>query len=64
MGAALARLGRKNEAYAAAKAGIALLPTYSVSRAHALWLTITDNPICLTQIERLIDSLRLAGVPE
>ena len=37
LAAALAHLGRLDEARSAAKAGIALNPAFSISRARALW---------------------------
>jgi TolB-like protein len=59
---ALARLGQVNDARAAAQAGLALNPTYTISRVRAG--ARGDNPRYLAQRERLIDDLRKAGVPE
>jgi TolB-like protein len=59
---ALAQLGRLDEARVAAKAGLALNPTYTVRRFGAV--ANSDNPTLLAQRERLIDGLRKAGVPE
>jgi len=59
---ALAELGQVNEARAAAQAGLALNPTYTISRVRAR--PRGDDPAYLAQRERLIDDLRKAGVPE
>jgi TolB-like protein/Flp pilus assembly protein TadD len=59
---ALAHLGQVNEARAAAQAGLALNPTYTISRVRAG--ARGDNPGYLAQRERLIDDLRTAGVPD
>ena len=64
MAAALAQLGRIDEAHSAVKAGLALNPAFSISRARALWTAMSDDPTYLAQLERLYDGLRKAGVPE
>jgi TolB-like protein/class 3 adenylate cyclase len=61
---ALARLGRLDEARFAVKAGLALNPTFSVSRARTAWTAMSDEPMFLAQRERILDGLRKAGVPE
>jgi TolB-like protein len=62
LAAALAHLGRLNEARAAAEAGIALSPTFTIARFRAN--APNDNPIYLAQRERIIEGMRKAGVPE
>ncbi len=62
LAAALAHLGRFNEARAATQAGLALNPTYTISRARAG--TASDNPTYLAQREHSFDGCRKAGVPE
>ena len=62
LGAALAHLGRLNEARAATQAGLALNPTFTILRSRAG--RPTDNPIYLAQRERLHDGMHQAGVPE
>ena len=60
---ALAKLGRPGEAHSAAKAGLALNPTFSISLARAA-STVQNYPTYLTERETFLDGLRKAGVPE
>jgi tetratricopeptide (TPR) repeat protein len=62
LAAALAHLGRLEDARDAARAGLALNPTFTVTRFRSL--AFSDNPIYLATRERLYAGLRLAGVPE
>ena len=62
LGAALAQLGRMDEAKAAVQAGLALYPTFTVSHYSAGFSG--DNPIYRAQRKRSIEGLRKAGVPE
>jgi TolB-like protein/Flp pilus assembly protein TadD len=62
MAAALADLGRLDEARAEVTAGLALAPNYSIARF--LSMAESDNPTYLKQRERILEGLRLAGVPE
>jgi TolB-like protein/Flp pilus assembly protein TadD len=62
MAAALALLGRLDEARAEVKAGHALAPNYSIARF--LSMAESDNPTYLKQRERILGGLRQAGVPE
>jgi len=62
LAAALAHLGRQNEAQAALQAGLALNPTFTVARARAG--APSDNPTYLVQRERFFDGLRKTGLPE
>ena len=64
LAAALAQLGRLDEARSAVKAGLALNPAFAVSRARALWAAMSDDPTYLAQRETILDGLRKAGVPE
>ncbi len=64
LGAALAQLDRLDEARHAVKAGLALIPAFTVSRARAAWAAMSDDPTYLTQLEPILEGLRKAGVPE
>ena len=64
LAAALAQLGRLDEAHSAVKAGLALNPTFAVSRARAAWTAMSDDPTYLAQLEPIFEGLRKAGVPE
>ena len=59
---ALAHLGRLDEARPAVQAGLALDPTFTISRFRAR--ASSDNPTYLTQRERIRDGMRKAGLPE
>ena len=58
------QLGRQDEARSAVKAGLALDPAFSISRARAFWRRESSDPKHLARLERLLDSLGKAGVPE
>ncbi len=60
--AALAHLGRLDEARAEVKAGLALAPKFSISRFHRG--AESDNPTYLAQRQRIEDGMRKAGLPE
>jgi tetratricopeptide (TPR) repeat protein len=64
MAAALAQLGRLDEARSAVKAGLALNPAFSISRARAAWTAMSDDPTYLAQLKPIFDGLRKAEVPE
>jgi TolB-like protein/class 3 adenylate cyclase len=64
MAAALAHLGRIDEARSAAKAGLALHPTYVLSHDRASRAARSDDPKYLGQLERILEGMREAGVPE
>ena len=64
LAAALAQLGRLDEARSAVKAGLALNPAFSISRARAAWTAMSDDPTYLAQLERIFEGMRMAGVPE
>jgi TolB-like protein/class 3 adenylate cyclase len=60
--AALAICGRINEARLEAKAGLALIPDFTVRRYQED--ALSDNPTYLSQRRRILEGLRLAGAPE
>jgi TolB-like protein/class 3 adenylate cyclase len=60
--AALAHLGKPEEARSEVQAGLALDPKFSLRRYRAG--AESDNPIYLAQRARVLEGLRLAGVPE
>jgi len=62
LAAALARLGAVDEAKRAARAALALNPSFTIRRARCL--LPSDNPIYLAGRERFYEGLSLAGVPE
>ncbi len=62
LAAALAMLGSLGEAQVAAKAGLALNPSFTIRRLRVN--APSDNPIYLAGRERLYEGMRLAGVPE
>ena len=64
LGAALARLGRLDEAHSAVNAGLALAPSFTVSRVRKNWTAPSDDLRYLAQLEPIFDGLRKAGVPE
>jgi TolB-like protein len=64
LGAALAQLGRLDEARSETKAGLALIPTFSVTRFRATWAAMSDDPTYLSQLEPILEGMRMAGVPE
>ena len=64
LAAALAHLGRLEEAHSAVKAGLALDPKFTVSRTRASWTAMSDDPTYLAQIDPYLEGMRKAGVPE
>jgi tetratricopeptide (TPR) repeat protein len=62
LGAALARLGELEQARTAVQAGLALDPNFTIHRFRTY--APRANPIFLASHERLIEGMRLAGVPE
>ena len=64
LAAALAQLGRLDEAHSAARAGLALNPAYNVARRLAFWTAMSDNPRYLAQLEPIFEGMRKAGVPD
>jgi TolB-like protein len=64
LAAALALMGRRDEARSAIKAGLALDPNFSVSRARVDWTAMRDDPTYLSQLDPIFDGMRRAGLPE
>jgi TolB-like protein/Flp pilus assembly protein TadD len=64
LGAALAQLGRLDEARSAIKAGLALDPNFAISRARTAWSAQSDDATYLAQLEPIFGGLRKAGMPE
>ena len=64
LAAALAQLGRLDEARSSVNTGLALNPAFAVSRARASWTAMSDDPTYLAQLEPIFEGLRKAGVPE
>jgi tetratricopeptide (TPR) repeat protein len=64
LGAALAQLGRFEEANSAVQAGHGLNPAYTVSRVRATWTARSDDPTYLAQLKPVFEGMRKAGVPE
>jgi TolB-like protein len=62
LAAALGLLGALDEARAAARAGLALNPGFTIRRLRAA--KPSDNPTYLAGQERVCEGMRLAGVPE
>ena len=62
--AALAQLGRQQEAQAAIRTGVTLDPAFTISRYRNFTGAVSDYATYLTQRERVIEGLRKAGVPE
>jgi tetratricopeptide (TPR) repeat protein len=62
LAAALALLGSSDQASAAAKAGLALDPSFTIGRYRDG--AYSDNPAYLAKRERVCQGMRIAGVPE
>ena len=63
LAAALATLGKLEEARTETRAGLALDPLFTIERFR-LGGPESDNPVFVRQRERLADAMRKAGVPE
>jgi TolB-like protein/class 3 adenylate cyclase len=64
LAAALAQLGRLEEARTATQAGLALDPTFTIISRYRASAAASDNPTFLAQLERIYGGMRTAGVPE
>ena len=62
LAAALAHLGRMDEARAAAKAGLGLEPSFTIGRFSAG--ARSDNPVYLAGRDRIYEGMRRTGIPE
>ena len=61
LAAALANLGRLDEAKAETQIGLTLDPTFTIQRFR---VQESDNPIFLAGREHIVKGMRKAGVPE
>jgi TolB-like protein/Flp pilus assembly protein TadD len=64
LAAVLARLGELDEARATVQAGLALDPGFTIRRFRDATNARSDNPTFLAWRDRVIEGMRLAGVPE
>ena len=64
LGGTLVRLGQLSEARSAVVAGLALNPSFTIARYRANWTAANDEPMFLAWLERMIEAMRVAGVPE
>jgi tetratricopeptide (TPR) repeat protein len=64
LAAVQAMLGELDHARATVQAGLTLDPTFTIRRLRAFNTARSDNPTYLAGRERLIEGMRLAGVPE
>ena len=64
LSAALAQLGRIDEARSAVKAGLMFDPAFAISRFRAAWVARSDDATYLVQLEPILEGLRKAGAPE
>jgi len=62
--AALAQLGRLDEAHSAVEAGLAHNPAFSISRVRTAWTAMSDDPTYLAGLDPVFEGMRKAGVPE
>jgi TolB-like protein/Flp pilus assembly protein TadD len=62
LAAALAHLGRLEEAGDEARAGLELSPGFTIARLRSL--AFSDHPVYLAGRERVYEGMRMAGVPE
>jgi Flp pilus assembly protein TadD len=64
LAATFASLGRLDEARAAARDVLALNPQMTIARSLGFFASFADRPVNVERRERLIESLRTAGLPE
>src|SRR5215469_7580899 len=64
LGAVLARLGELDQARAAVQAGLALDPSFTIRRFCDATSTWSDSPTYRAGRDRIIEGMRMAGVPE
>jgi TolB-like protein/thioredoxin-like negative regulator of GroEL len=62
LAACLAQLGRIDEAHQEVQAGLTVNPKFTIKRFRAG--VQSENPIHLAQRERVVEGMRMAGVPE
>jgi TolB-like protein/class 3 adenylate cyclase len=64
LAAALAQLGRLDEARSAVKTGLALDPKFTIARARAAIMARSDEPTFWAGAERILEGMRKAGMAE
>jgi TolB-like protein len=64
MASTLVWLGRHDEARSAVTTGLALDPTFAISRVRAGTPAMSDDQVVLAWASRTLEALRMAGVPE
>ena len=64
LAAMLANRGEQEEAQSEVKAGLALDPGFTIRRFRTGAEAQGDNPVYRARLERLIERMRKAGVPE
>ena len=64
LAAALAILGRLEEARAAARDALVLNPQLTIARTRDFFASYTNNQVNIAGRERIIEGLRKAGLPE
>ena len=64
LAAALAVLGRPDEARAAARAALTLNPQLTIARFEVFFAQFSENQINLAGRDRVIEGVRKAGVPD
>jgi tetratricopeptide (TPR) repeat protein len=64
LAAVLARLGELDEARATVQAGLALDPSFTIRRCRDASRARSDNLTFLAGYERILEGMRVAGVPE
>ncbi len=64
LAAALAHLGRFDEARSATRSGLMIDPNFTVRRFKVTTGSVSDNPTYLAHMERVYDGMRKARVPE
>jgi len=62
LAAALAAIGSLEEAQAAARAGLALDPTFTIRRLRSF--RVSDDPTFLAGTKRIFQGMLMAGVPK
>jgi hypothetical protein len=61
LASALAHLNRLDQAQSALKVGLAVNPTYAISRDRAVWTSVTDHPTFLARLELWLDAYGKRG---
>jgi TolB-like protein/tetratricopeptide (TPR) repeat protein len=61
LAAALAQIGRLDDARAAVRAGLTVNPSFAIRHRR---ITTNDNPAYLAGLKRIFDGMRMAGVPD